>query len=371
MIPFKLIITGVGLICAAVGFCQTYTTTEITALLTPINESSGLLILDDRVITHNDSGDDAFLYEISEVTGAVERTVAVPNATSADWEDICKDDNYIYIGDIGNNAGSRTDLMIFRILIDDYLTTPNDTVFADTIAYSYADQTSFEPAVYSTNYDAEALIAYNDSLYLFTKNWVNFKTNVYAIPKTPGTYSVTIRDSINTEGLVTGADYDAEKNEILLSGYTIFNPFIYLVKNFSGTGFSEAEVLFRGVPSLPGSIQVEGCAALGNHTYYVSSENEDGDLPYLTKITFTSFSSVKTEDPEHLSLYPNPAQDVLVLNPELTNGRFEILSETGEVLMRGKLTSTINIQQLPAGNYFIRISKADGQKTACVQFIKN
>ena len=136
------------------------------------------------------------------------RKVIISNATNYDWEDICRDSTYIYIGDFGN-VGSRTDLKIYRLSVSSYLTTLNDTVTADTIQYSYSDQTDFTPDQFNTNYDAEALISYNDSLYIFTKNWGNYWTNIYALPKTPGTYQISKVDSLYSEGLVTGATYNS------------------------------------------------------------------------------------------------------------------------------------------------------------------
>jgi hypothetical protein len=44
-----------------------------------------------NIITHNDSGGQANLYEINASTGAVLRTVAITNATNVDWEDIAQD----------------------------------------------------------------------------------------------------------------------------------------------------------------------------------------------------------------------------------------------------------------------------------------
>jgi hypothetical protein len=67
-----------------------------------------------NIITHNDSGGQANLYEINASTGAVLRTVAITNATNVDWEDIAQDALYIYIGDIGNNFGNRTDLKYIK-----------------------------------------------------------------------------------------------------------------------------------------------------------------------------------------------------------------------------------------------------------------
>jgi len=75
--------------------------------------------------------------------------------------------NYIYIGDFGNNAGTRTDLKVYRVDISDYFT--NDTVNAEIIHFTYADQTNFSNQIYAHNFDAEALISIGDSLYIFTK----------------------------------------------------------------------------------------------------------------------------------------------------------------------------------------------------------
>src|SRR5690554_1024138 len=75
----------------------------ITPVATAVNESSGLIYLNEKLITHNDSGNDAQLFEIDSLTGNVTRTVVINNATITDWEDIAYDDDYIFIGDFGNN----------------------------------------------------------------------------------------------------------------------------------------------------------------------------------------------------------------------------------------------------------------------------
>jgi hypothetical protein len=94
-----------------------------------------------NIITHNDSGGQANLYEINASTGAVLRTVAITNATNVDWEDIAQDAFYIYIGDIGNNFGNRTDLKIYKISKEDY--DDADTAAAEIISYSYTNQLDF------------------------------------------------------------------------------------------------------------------------------------------------------------------------------------------------------------------------------------
>ncbi len=131
--------------------------TLITALADSIKETSGLIYLNQKLITHNDSEGRPALYEIDSVSGSIIRTVAISNATNIDWEDICHDSTYLYIGDFGND-GSRTDLKIYRLPISSYLTTLNDTVTVDTIQFNYSDQTDFTPNQFSTNFDAEDLV---------------------------------------------------------------------------------------------------------------------------------------------------------------------------------------------------------------------
>ena len=126
--------------------------TDVVALNSALNESSGLIFLDQKLITHNDSGGEAALYEIDTLTGNIARKVIIANANNIDWEDICHDSNYIYIGDFGNNSGSRTNLRIYRLSIPSYLTSSNDTVYVDTIQFSYADQIDFTPSSFATNF---------------------------------------------------------------------------------------------------------------------------------------------------------------------------------------------------------------------------
>jgi hypothetical protein len=71
------------------------TATEITNLQTPdLDETSGLVFYNDKIITHNNSGNEGNLYEISGTTGTIIRTVTITNSTNVDWEDITQDASY-------------------------------------------------------------------------------------------------------------------------------------------------------------------------------------------------------------------------------------------------------------------------------------
>jgi len=248
-----------------------------TALADSIKETSGLVYLNQKLITHNDSEGRPALYEIDSASGNVIRTVVISNATNIDWEDICYDSTYLYIGDFGND-GSRTDLKIYRLPISSYLTTDNDTVTVDTIRFNYSDQTDFTPGPFSTNYDAEALISYKDSLYIFTKNWSDKWTNIYALPKTPGTYQISKADSINAQGLVTGATYNSVSRTIMLVGYTFISPFIIEISDFTSNEFSSGTIHRYMISPTPDcSFQMESITSLNQNKYYITAE-EFGSL---------------------------------------------------------------------------------------------
>ncbi|WP_323028087.1 hypothetical protein [Gelidibacter japonicus] len=220
-----LLLLWFGILTASAQIAKDITTLETPAL----DETSGLLFYNNTLITHTDSGGQAELYEINATTGAVTRTVDITNATNVDWEDIAQDAAYIYIGDIGNNSGNRTDLKIYKISKSDY-DTSDGKVTAEIISYSYADQLDFTPSPNMTNWDAEGLISYGDRLLIFTKNWVDLKTNVYAIPKTSGTHSAVLVSSYNTNGLITGADSSPDEKVIYLIGYSTSEaPFMYTI----------------------------------------------------------------------------------------------------------------------------------------------
>lgn len=248
---------------------------NITSLNSSLEESSGLIYIGSKLITHNDSDAKAELYEIDPLTGNTNRTVSIVNATNVDWEDITFDDTYIYIGDIGNNNGTRTDLKIYRILRSDF--ESKNAITAETINYRYGDQTNFNNAPNANNYDSEALVAYNNKLYIFTKNWIDQKTNIYELSKTPGTNInvLEIKDTIDDiSGLVTGATVN--NNTLLLSGYdTTGNAFIYESRNFSSAIFSKG-ITSKTVLSLPNtnSPQIEGITFIDIQNIYISSEKD-------------------------------------------------------------------------------------------------
>ena len=245
-------------------------TTIASTLPATINETSGLIYFNGRLVTHNDSGNNPELYEIDQTSGAIVRTVTIANASNNDWEDIAQDDTYLYIGDIGNNSGNRMDLKVYRILKSDF--ESSTTVQADTIRYSYEDQTDFTPNPNNTEWDAEALIITSQGeLMVFTKDWIGNQTKAYTFPNTPGNYQANHVSSLNAQGLITGAAYDGH-NSLLLSGYTgTLSPFLWHCSGFSGDAVFGGSNTFESLSQI-GFSQIEGIAHAGGPGYYLSRE---------------------------------------------------------------------------------------------------
>lgn len=331
----------------------------VTPLQDVIFESSGLITLQGKLITHNDSGGYPALYELDSITGAVTRSVFIINATNRDWEDICHDGTYIYIADFGNNTGSRTDLRIYRIAVADYFSTPDNTVSADTINFSYADQTDFTPGSFSTNFDAEALITGNDSLYIFTKNWGNGWTNIYALPKLPGTYQTTRIDSINTQGLVTGAVYDSTNNRITLSGYTYTDPFLVEISDFSFSEFSSGTIDRLVIPPPQGfSIQVEGITTFQSGYYLTAEVNTTGEAA-LYRLDRSLLSS-DDNTLSHCSVYPNPATSFIRVHCA-DFSTVELYDMKG-VLQKTSDQKQIDISRFRKGTYLLIVKNKTGKE---------
>lgn len=110
---------------------------------TDVRETSGLTVgrrNPNLLWTHNDSGNRPEIFAITP-DGKVRARVLIEGAALTDWEDIeagaCGSDHCLYIGDIGDNAGSRKTIRIYEIV--EPLVPAGSARVARTIEASYAD----------------------------------------------------------------------------------------------------------------------------------------------------------------------------------------------------------------------------------------
>lgn len=172
-----------------------------------VSEGSGLCAspLSENLLTINDSGDEAVVYEINK-KGKLINSTKIPQAKNKDWEEITNDEaGNIFIGDFGNNNSNRKDLCIYKY---------NGKTTAK-ISFEYADQNS------KSEYDCEAFFWYNNQLYLFTKSWEKGlkKCRLYSLPDEAGHYKITAKDSVLIKSQVTGAAINPSENTFALITY--------------------------------------------------------------------------------------------------------------------------------------------------------
>jgi hypothetical protein len=341
---------------------QNITVEPIVVLPDEVRESSGLIFINDRIITHNDDGA-PLLYELDPDNGAILRKLFIDGASNIDWEDLCIDQQFMYIGDIGNSHGTRKDLRIYRVSLDDYFQSTNDTVAIDTIQFSYADQASFDDDT-QTNFDAAAMISFGDSLYVFTKNWGDFYTNVYSIPKTPGDYQINRIGRTNSLGLVAGAVHNTLAKEIMLIGYAGTGPFLYRISEFEGANFMKG-AMERISFILQGSFQVEGIEAINETDYYITSESNVLGEATLYRIKTDFVVGINGSSDIILQYYPNPTSRLLNIAglPKVGKVSISLINTLGENVFEvtefaGSIQAilSLDLSSVPEGIYQLKVS---------------
>jgi hypothetical protein len=198
-----------------------------------IKESSGLVASRSTpglFWTHNDSGDGPFIYAFDRAGGR-KGVWRVTGASARDWEDIAagpgtqRNRKYLYVGDIGDNQGRRSEIIVYRF--PEPVITSADSTFtrkkpratepAETIRLRYPDE----------KHDAEALLVHpvTGSIFIVTKAaFVN--PSVYeASGPVSADSPVTLKrlGPLNVPGLfgglITGGDISPDGRRVALCDY--------------------------------------------------------------------------------------------------------------------------------------------------------
>jgi hypothetical protein len=214
-------------------FSAEYQKPEIVGIISSpeITESSGIVAsrCNAGVLwTHNDSGDSAFIFAL-DAGGKKLGTWKVQGAKNYDWEDIATfktpgGECFLYIGDIGNNARTRGDFIVYRVKeptvsadTNSSKKNPLSTAPAEAIKIDYPDM----------RHDAETLMVHPQTgdIYILTKR-LSGASGVY---KLAANYS---RDKTNRlekiadfsvpaipNGFLTGGDISPDGKHVVLSDY--------------------------------------------------------------------------------------------------------------------------------------------------------
>ena len=308
------------------GMAQRPHVKKLAKLDKTILETSGLVWCNDTLFTHNDSGGEPCLYGINLDDGSVAGLRCFNNMRNTDWEDVTADDTYLYVGDIGNNSGTRRPLVIYRVAKAD-VGKPGAQI--DSIAFSFADQTDFVPMFRRTAYDCEALFVAGDWLMVFTKDWKDKRSRLYRIPKTPGNYSLQPCLELDVRGLITGADFNRELNVLAVIGYEKnfpFNPLLY----FIGLNPDYTAIVNYARIELPlKNKQTEGIVWENNNSLLISNE-------YLIKVP-ARMHRIALDHYRLMSLMRDPHPDPEKLIETEYNYRLVLSDAAGNKVFEGSL----------------------------------
>ena len=387
------------------GSCQYASTiimpVEIGTLDSQLGSTSSLFYWENGYWTNNDHNDSC-LYQIDSTNAETIETICFDGIQYYDMEEITQDSLYLYFGDVGNNNGNRQNLKILRISKESIL---NQAVVIDTIWFSYEDQTDFTSNPQATDFDCEAFIVADDSIYIFTKEWVSTKTTLYSIPKTPGTHIAHRRETYDVNGLITGAAYIPDYQLVVLCGYDYdpvnlllsLHPFVVLLYDFQGERFFSGNKR-RLDFDFSTRAQIEAIATRNALDYYITNESTSVpvmddyiDIPpalqhlnlreylltYLSRFGVADTPDAVPSLQKHKSdirIYPNPVLDRIHIDfpQEFTGAVYEIYNLKGQKVAEGALDEHVIMLgngNLPAGQYVLTVRGNGSLKT--VSFIKN
>jgi len=244
-----------------------------------VYETSGLEIVNNNLITINDSGNPSNLYYLNQDGELLFRRI-FNDLKNNDWEDLTADEEFIYIADTGNNLDTRENLRIIKIPID------SENNYFEIINFHYPEQVKFNTLEKSSQYDAEGLITIGENLIIFTKNKLKKITEIYTLPKIAGTYEAKKIGSLNIQSIITGADYDSKTKVLALTGSLSFKGdkyYIFKIKDFNLKKTINNQIDMYEIPLE--KTQVESIKIIDNNTFWLTSEAESFGSPYLFKIS--------------------------------------------------------------------------------------
>lgn len=253
---------------------------EIAQFPNIINECSGLIKIENRIISMNDGSNHTLIQEIDPATAEIIATINISNIDNIDWEAIKFSNNNIYIADSGNNEGDRENLSLYTIPYQN----SNELLCIDTINFIWPDQTSFSPSN-AHPFDCESLLMMGDTAIFFTKNRNDLKSNVYRL--NISTEEIIKGETINITGLSTDAEYDPSGDVILLSYLTLngsdFANKINIIESVDGI-FQLKESI-----AIPQTTQIEAIVHLEDHKYLLGAESESSEGGFLYSLDLSEY----------------------------------------------------------------------------------
>ncbi len=257
--------------------------TSFSHLPKGLNESSGLEVYDQKIFSMNDHGGKPELF-VMDNSGKELHKIEIKNVKSKDWESLALNSTEFFIGDFGNNAGDRDDLAIYRFPLAEL---GKDKVEARAIHFQYADQKELVSEKRKSRFDGESLIALDDEVVFFSKDWVENSTEVYHIPlnSSEEILKISPTEKLQIGALITGADYDAKNKRLVLCGYDgEGHNSLWIFEGATSQKFLTTDFKKIDLSDIDGA-QVEGVTFLDENTVLFSTEKTKKYKPQLWTIS--------------------------------------------------------------------------------------
>lgn len=299
-----------------------YSMSLINNLNDQVQETSGLIRTGNFLYTFNDSGSNTNIHEL-DTAGTVLRSIVVTGATNVDWEAITCNSTHVFIGDFGNNSGNRQNLCVYRFSKSDLI---QDTIVTEKLPFFWSDQFQFMAQPNAHDFDCEAFLAREDSLVLFSKNWLNLYTRRYVLPVYwNDTIAAILRDSFFVDGLITDASLSPDQSRTFLLGYknngnNFYTSFIWNLWDYSNGQVFSGNKRRIEIGNVLNVSQTEGIALISNQSGYVSSEKVVSFVtlaPKLFKFNFEAYFN-------NLNIPKILPQSMYELIPNAKEGSYEI-----------------------------------------------
>lgn len=103
--------------------------------------------------------------------------------------------------------------------------------------------------------------------------------------------------------------------------------------------------------------------------YYVclTAINKSGSNVYCDTITVAVFIDVALNEKTPVSIFPNPAKDIIFIDGLITETEFTLYNSAGQTVLTGHLADRLIVDELANGKYYLRLPKPN----EALQFIIN
>ena len=248
--------------------------------------------------------------------------------------------------------------------------TPN-TIFGIRTGIAYAVMPIAGVISYKWAYSGKGAIIHNNGLNAITIDFADSATSGYlTVQSVSVTNCLSIAQSVNITVSstlpVVLSDFRAKKQEsqVVLNWTSLseiniskFN----IERSENGIDFVNiGSVMAKG----PGIYKFNDNSSSSSDILYYQLEmiGSDGAKEYSNVLTLNNYNSVSG-----ISIYPNPAKDIVTVISKIKNGHLTICNLLGKTILSQMITDTqnmVNVNGLASGIYFINILSPEGKMTS-------